>query len=183
MHVLRRSCRCRTAVIGVAFTTFVGCSGSGAASSARQADDDSARVIPAAQSPRTGLARARDDTNTLVVYKSATCGCCKNWVEHMRHAGFTVVVHDTDDVQPVKDESGVPTALRSCHTALVGKYVIEGHVPAPDVRRLLRERPAVAGLAVPGMPAGSPGMEAATSERYDVMTFGGPGAQRVYASH
>ena len=183
MHALHRSCPRRAAVIGVALTTLVGCSGSGAASSAQRADTDSARVIPAAQSPRTELARASDDTNTLVVYKSATCGCCKNWVEHMRQAGFTVVVHDTDDVQPVKDESGVPAALRSCHTAFVGKYVIEGHVPAPDVRRLLREHLAVAGLAVPGMPAGSPGMESATSERYDVMTFGGPGAQKVYASH
>jgi hypothetical protein len=183
MHAPHRSCPRRAAVIGVALTTLVGCSGSGAASSAQHADTDSARVIPAAQSPRTELARASDDTNTLVVYKSPTCGCCTNWVEHMRQAGFTVVVHDTDEVQSVKDESGVPTALRGCHTALVGKYVIEGHVPASDVRRLLREHPAVAGLAVPGMPAGSPGMESATSERYEVMTFGGPGAQKVYASH
>ena len=101
----------------------------------------------------------------------------------MQQAGFTVVVHDMDDVQPVKDESGVPAALRSCHTAVIGRYVIEGHVPASDVRRLLRERPAVAGLAVPGMPAGSPGMESAERERYDVVTFGGSGAQRIYASH
>jgi hypothetical protein len=101
----------------------------------------------------------------------------------MRQAGFTVVVHDMDDTRPVKDESGVPDALRGCHTAIVGKYVIEGHVPASDVRRLLREQPAVAGLAVPGMPAGSPGMESATAERYDVMTFGGAGAPKVYARH
>ena len=101
----------------------------------------------------------------------------------MQQAGFTVVVHDMDDVQTVKDASGVPAAFRACHTAVIGKYVIEGHVPASDVRRLLREHPAVAGLAVPGMPAGSPGMESATAERYDVVTFGGPGAQRVYASH
>ena len=129
------------------------------------------------------LARASGDTNALVVYKSASCGCCRNWVEHMQKAGFTVVVHDVDDVQPMKDASGVPAALRSCHTAVAGTYVIEGHVPASDIRRLLHERPAIAGLAVPGMPAGSPGMEGTPGERYDVMTFGGSGAQRIYASH
>ena len=173
----------RAAAIGLAATTLAACSGSGAASSARNADADSARVIPAAPPPQIELARTSGDTNTLVVYKSASCGCCRNWVEHMQQAGFTVVVHDMDDVQTVKDASGVPAAFRACHTAVIGKYVIEGHVPASDVRRLLREHPAVAGLAVPGMPAGSPGMESATAERYDVVTFGGPGAQRVYASH
>ena len=174
--------RPHVAAIVLAVTTLAGCSGSGAAASASHADSDSGRVIPA-PSPGTELARTSSDTNTLVVYKSASCGCCKSWVEHMRQAGFTVVVHDTDDVAPVKDASGVPAALRACHTAVIGKYVIEGHVPAADVRRLLREHPAVAGLAVPGMPAGSPGMESSSAEHYDVVTFGGPGAQRVYASH
>jgi hypothetical protein len=183
MHVRLRFHPRRAAAIGLAVTALAACSGSGAASSARDGDADSARVIPAAPPPQTALARTGDDTNTLVVYKSASCGCCRNWVEHMQQAGFTVVVHDMDDVQTVKDASGVPAALRGCHTAVIGKYVIEGHVPASDVRRLLREHPAVAGLAVPGMPAGSPGMESATAERYDVVTFGGPGAQRVYASH
>lgn len=183
MHVCRRLDPRRVAAIALALTTVAGCSGSGAASSANRTDADSARVIPAAPSPRTEIARTSGDTNTLVVYKSASCGCCRNWVEHMQQAGFTVVVHDMDDIQTVKDESGVPAALRACHTALVGKYIIEGHVPASDVRRLLRERPAVAGVAVPGMPAGSPGMESGAAERYDVVTFGGPNAQRVYASH
>jgi hypothetical protein len=173
----------RIPALGACLVAASACSGSGA--SARQDDTTSSRVIPAAaalQTPTTP-AIAVDDTNRLVVYKSPTCGCCRSWVEHMQRAGFTVVVHDTDDVQPVKDESRVPVALRSCHTAIVGRYVIEGHVPAADVRRLLRERPAVAGLAVPGMPAGSPGMEGGVSEPYDVMTFGGSSPQRVFARH
>jgi hypothetical protein len=131
-----------------------------------------------------GLADAGTrDTNTIVVYKSPTCGCCTKWVEHLQRDGFHVEVHDTEDVETVKDGSGVPAGLRSCHTAIAGRYVIEGHVPASDIRRLLRQGPAIAGLAVPGMPVGSPGMEGARSERYDVVTFGGPGASRVFASH
>ena len=162
---------------------LLACSGGSAARDASA--DDSSRVVPAAPVTRPSAVTATSaaDTNTLVVYKSASCGCCKSWVQHMERAGFTVVVHDTEELQGVKDESGVPNELRSCHTARIGSYVIEGHVPATDVRRLLRERPAVAGLAVPGMPSGSPGMEGGTSERYDVMTFGGPGAQRVFAQH
>lgn len=130
--------------------------------------------------PATAVA---SDTNTLVVYKSPTCGCCAKWVEHMQQAGFTVVVHDTDDLAPVKASAGVPSSLEACHTARIGGYVIEGHVPATDVRRLLRERPAVAGIAVPGMPSGSPGMEASVSEHYRVVSFSGSTAPRTFASH
>ena len=129
---------------------------------------------------RPALAAA---SGTVVVYKSATCRCCANWVDHMREGGFTVVVHDAADVDQTKRQRGVPSPLASCHTAVVGPYVLEGHVPAEDVRRLLRERPAVAGLAVPGMPAGSPGMEGVTRERYDVLAFDSAGASATYASH
>jgi hypothetical protein len=119
----------------------------------------------------------------VTVYKSPTCGCCKAWVEHLQQAGYRVEVHDTADVQPVKNALGVPGALASCHTAHVGGYAIEGHVPADVIARLLREHPSdVAGLAVPGMPAGSPGMEGMGTEPYDVVAFTKSGATRVYAS-
>ena len=98
----------------------------------------------------------------------------------MRAAGFPVTVHDVDDVEPVKTRLGVPARLQSCHTALVGGYALEGHVPADSVLRLLRERPAAVGLAVPGMPQGSPGMETGVKEPYDVVLFGGAGGDSVF---
>ena len=121
--------------------------------------------------------------SVLVVYKTPTCGCCKGWVAKMREAGFAVEVHDLPDLTTVKREAGVPEELQACHTARIGGYVVEGHVPAADIRRLLAERPAVKGIATPGMPMGSPGMEGAYNDRYDVMTFGGAGKSTVYASH
>jgi len=117
------------------------------------------------------------------VWKSPSCGCCTGWVEHMRTAGFAVTVHDVDDVQPMKDASGVPGQLASCHTAKVGGYVVEGHVPASDIRRLLSEKPKARGLSVPGMPADAPGMDMATGQPYEVVLFGGDGGDRVYARH
>lgn len=119
----------------------------------------------------------------MVVYKSPTCGCCERWVEHMRASGFQVVVHDTADVAPVKARAGVTAALASCHTAFVDGYAIEGHVPAADVRRLLRERPNVAGLAAPGMPNGSPGMEGMGHDAFDVLAFTRDGGSTVFAAH
>jgi hypothetical protein len=119
----------------------------------------------------------------LVVYKSPTCGCCESWVEHMRDAGFEVEIHDVDDVNPVKSEHGVDRRLAACHTAIIDGYVIEGHVPAQDVVQLLAERPAVLGLAVPGMPAGSPGMELpnpAQHQDYQVLAFDGRGRTAVF---
>ena len=118
---------------------------------------------------------------TMTVFKSPTCGCCKSWVDHARKHGFKVIARDIADVAPTKKAHGVPDKLHSCHTALVGGYVIEGHVPADLVRKLLKERPKVAGLAVPGMPMGSPGMEGAFSERYDVLAFDKKGKTTVYA--
>ena len=122
-------------------------------------------------------------TPTLVVYKTPTCGCCKGWVKEMENAGFKVEVHDLDDLSSIKHAAGVPDALQACHTARIGGYVVEGHVPAADIRRLLAERPDVAGIATPGMPMGSPGMEGAYKDHYDVMTFDGSGRSTVFASH
>jgi hypothetical protein len=118
----------------------------------------------------------------IVVYKSPTCGCCKKWVQHMRENGFDVKVHEQYNGTPVKEELGVPRQLRSCHTARVGGYVIEGHVPADLVKKLLEEKPEVAGLAVPGMPMGSPGMEGFRKDPYDVVSFTTGGRTAVYAS-
>lgn len=175
-----RICLLRT-VAAVAIVGVIACSPSGQSDSARLSD--SSRVVPAHDVATPSSVPATRDTATLVVYKSPTCGCCAKWVSHMEAAGFRVVVHDTEDMDAVKSASDVPLALRACHTAVIGRYVIEGHVPADDIRRLLRDRPDVAGLAVPGMPGGSPGMEGAGTERYDVVTFGGPKGQRVFASH
>jgi len=106
------------------------------------------------------------------VSRSPSCGCCGDWITHMRAAGFTVNDRLIDDLAPLKAQLGVPADLQSCHTAVVDGYAIEGHVPAEDVRRLLRERPAAAGLAVPGMPLGSPGMEVGgQADSYEVILF------------
>lgn len=126
---------------------------------------------------------ARGETRQVTMYKSPTCGCCNEWAEHLRRNGFSVEAHDVADVAPVKAENGIPPQLASCHTAFVEGYVIEGHVPASDVRRLLAERPAVAGLAVPGMPVGSPGMEGPNPQRYEVLSFDANGRTAVFSSH
>ena len=120
----------------------------------------------------------------VTVYKSPTCGCCNKWVEHLQANGFTVKAQNVADVMPYKSANGVPLALGSCHTAKVDGYVIEGHVPADDIKRLLKERPKVLGLSVPGMPIGSPGMEqGAHKEKYDVLSFDKTGQTSVYARH
>ena len=123
--------------------------------------------------------RAR--ANEIVVYKALECSCCEEWAKHMRGEGFRVTVHQLADVAPLKKKYGVPTSMYSCHTGLVRGYVIEGHVPADLVRRLLAEQPAVVGLAVPGMPAGSPGMEGVQKDRYEVLAFTRSGERSVYA--
>ena len=114
----------------------------------------------------------------VTVYKSPTCGCCDAWVDHLRERGFSVVVKEQDDLAPVKALLGVPYELQSCHTATVGGYVIEGHVPAGDIRSLLAEQPRGIGLAVPGMPVGSPGMEQGDErERFRVLLFNAQGVE------
>lgn len=109
----------------------------------------------------------------LKVWKDPNCGCCTGWIQHLRHNGFIVEAIETSDMQTVKRAKGVPSELASCHTAEVGPYTIEGHVPAHAIERLLRERPSIAGLAVPGMPIGSPGMEGGKPEEYSVIGFQG----------
>lgn len=120
----------------------------------------------------------------VIVYKDPDCGCCGKWADHMRAAGFRVREVRSLDMAGVKREAGVPPALGSCHTAKVGGYVVEGHVPATDVKRLLAERPGVAGISAPGMPPGSPGMEGPyPSDRYEVVSFGTDGRTQVFANH
>jgi len=129
---------------------------------------------------------AQRPATTVEVYKTPTCGCCSKWVEHVRQAGFEVRVTDLDDnaLDQLKTKHAVPRTAQSCHTALVGGYVVEGHVPATDVRRLLKERPAVLGIAVAGMPIGSPGMEVAGTppQTYNVISFDKAGSVRVFST-
>lgn len=117
------------------------------------------------------------------VFKSASCGCCGAWVEHMRRNGFQVIAHDVGDVPAERKKLGMPDRLGSCHSAKVGGYVIEGHVPAADIRRLLKEKPKALGLAVPSMPPGSPGMEGPRAIPYDTLLVARDGTTRVFASH
>ena len=133
----------------------------------------------------TGVRVAAQKGPAVQVYKDPTCGCCSLWVEHLRKAGFSATVSDVEDIDAIKTKHGVPRHARSCHTAIVGGYVIEGHVPATDVQRLLKERPAVAGIGVAGMPIGSPGMEVASvkPQPYDVLAFTKAGEVTVFASH
>ena len=131
---------------------------------------------------RAALASAR--ATRLTVYKSPTCGCCANWVAYMQKHGFAVDAHDVaeDMLEQVKTTAGLPSALRSCHIALAGGYAFEGHVPADLVKKVLTTKPKLAGLAVPGMPAGSPGMEmGGRSDPYDVMAFDRAGKSWVFA--
>ena len=117
------------------------------------------------------------------VYKSPYCGCCEKWIAHLRQAGFTVRSHDVGDVPAARQRLGMPERLGSCHTAKVAGYVVEGHVPAADIQRLLKEKPQAIGLAVPSMPPGSPGMESAKPVPYDTLLVGTDGSTRVFAKH
>jgi hypothetical protein len=146
----------------------------------------SVATVPAS-APAVAVAesRAESDAPVITVYKSPSCGCCKNWVEHVKAAGFTVEVHDLDNLSDIKADAGVPANSRSCHTAIVGGYALEGHVPAATIQRLLKEKPAIAGLAVPGMPVGSPGMEVPgqPADKYDIVAFKADGSTSVYETH
>jgi hypothetical protein len=128
------------------------------------------------------LAPSPAQSPKIVVNRDPTCGCCSGWVEHLRKSGFAAEVVESTDMNRVKTRLGVPQALAACHTAEIEGYVIEGHVPASAIRRLLAEKPRAKGLAVPGMPAGSPGMEVdgAAPETYSVILFG-PSGQRTFA--
>ena len=129
---------------------------------------------------------ATSNATAVEVWKDPSCGCCQDWIEHMQANGFTVAVHDTGNTA-VRARLGLAARYGSCHTALVGGYVLEGHVHADDVRRLLREKPEALGLAVPGMPVGSPGMDGAVyggrRDRYDTLLVLRDGTSRVFRSH
>jgi hypothetical protein len=123
---------------------------------------------------------------SIEVWKSATCKCCINWVKHLEANGFVVTVNAADPsmLDRIKRQSGIGQEIASCHTAKIGPYVIEGHVPAPDIKRLMAEQPDALGLTVPGMPVGSPGMEqGAETEPYDVLLINKDGTTKVFASH
>jgi len=128
-------------------------------------------------------AKATPVKTPIVVYKTPTCGCCAKWVEHMEANGFKATVFNMPETSAERTRRGVPANLGSCHTAAVGRYAIEGHVPAADVKRLLREKPEIVGLSAPGMPAASPGMDVPGSPSYDVVTFDKQGRTAVYATH
>lgn len=142
-----------------------------------------ASEAPAGDAQPSPVASARADAPlpAILVYKTASCGCCNGWVEHLRAAGFEVDARDVTDLMSIKRDAGVPVDMSSCHTALVDGYVVEGHVPADVVMRLLDERPEVAGIAVPGMPVGSPGMEGPGARPYSVQSFDRQGSREVFA--
>lgn len=129
------------------------------------------------------LATAAHAAETIEVWKDPNCGCCTGWVDHLKAAGFAVRVNNVADLDAARRKNGVPPSLAACHTARVGGYAIEGHVPASDIERLLRQKPKATGLAVPGMPAGSPGMEAATDKPYDTVLFEANGSARPWQRH
>jgi hypothetical protein len=148
-------------------------------------------VVIAATVAASAPSVAHETSRTAVeitVFKSPTCGCCSKWVDHLRkHAegtAFTVIAKDTSDMTGVKTTAGVPEKVHSCHTAFVGGYVVEGHVPAEDILRMLKEKPRVAGIAAPGMPVGSPGMEVGSrQDAYDVVAFKRDGSTSLFAKH
>lgn len=142
-------------------------------------------VIGVSAGATAACAQTARPSSDLAVYKSPTCGCCGAWVEHMTGAGFRARVFEVADPGAVRRAQGIPEPLASCHTAVIGGYVLEGHVPAEDVRRLLEERPDALGLAVPAMPLGSPGMETPDGRRelYDTLLILKGGGTRIFARH
>jgi len=137
--------------------------------------------VVVASAPSVVSATSVPSSTPIKVYKTPQCGCCKQWVAHLEEAGFKVEVVDMPDLSAVKTKYGVKPELQACHTAVVGNYTIEGHVPADLIVKMLNEKPAIAGLAVPGMPSGSPGMEGGMKESYDVLSFDKTGHTSVYA--
>ena len=155
------------------------------ASAAATPRNAEAPPTPAADTRTTAASQRTALLPRMVVHKSPSCGCCGLWVEHMRTAGFDVEVRESENVTPVKERVGVPLGKGSCHTAEVGGYFVEGHVPADDVKRLLAQKPDAMGLVLPGMPAGSPGMETpdGRTQAYTVELVGHDGSTRAFAQH
>ena len=150
----------------------------GCSSDGRPSSGDTMAAVNVSATPRRA-----DSAIAVTVYKSPTCMCCNAWVDHLKENGFVVTAVDTTDVDAVKQRLGVAPQHAACHTATVGGYVVEGHVPAADIRRLLAEKPAITGLAVPGMPVGSPGMEGAYRQAYEVLAFTRGKGTNVFARH
>ncbi len=130
-----------------------------------------------------GASAAMAQATVVEVFKSPYCGCCGKWVEHLQQNGFKVNAHDVEDVPAVRQKLGMPDRLGSCHTAKIGGYVVEGHVPATDIQRLLKEKPKALGLSVPSMPPGSPGMESSKPIPYQTLLVHSDGSTRVFAQH
>lgn len=142
------------------------------------------RAFPLLLALLVGAGSAWAQSATQVeVFKSPYCGCCEKWIEHMQKNGFKVNAHNVNDVPAARKSLGMPDRVGSCHTAKVGGYLIEGHVPAADTQRLLKEKPKAVGLAAPGMPQGSPGMETATAVPYETLLVQADGSTTIFAKH
>lgn len=137
-------------------------------------------ALAAIMLPSVAAHAAKAAAPVIEVYKSATCGCCHEWVAHLRANGFTVKAYDVANPSDYREKFGIPKELGSCHTGIVAGYALEGHVPAAEIKRLLAERPKAKGLAVPGMPLGSPGMEGPRKDSYDVLLVQADGRHKVY---
>jgi len=159
-------------MIGLAVLGMAGCSNS----------SDSGKAAAKATSVPTSASATPQIKPEVVMYKPPTCDCCTGWAEHLRQDGFTVVINKREDMEAIKTKFGVTKKLASCHTAIVDGYVIEGHVPAADVDRLLKERPDIVGLTAPGMPMKSPGMQAVglQPQGYTVLAFDKDGNTTVF---
>ena len=130
-----------------------------------------------------GSYAGQPSAQTVAVYKSPTCGCCTGWVDYLRDNDFEVEIFDIQNLDAIKEEHGVEPHLQSCHTALVDGYIVEGHVPVNDIRRLLEEKPDIKGLSAPGMPALSPGMASLTPKNYSVLSFDKNGKVEVFSKY
>ena len=168
----------RIAIVAVGMSALSGCEKDAPPANRATGTAASASASPA---PATASLASNTALVPIKVYKDPNCGCCKEWVKHLEANGFKVETMDMPDLSLLKQKYGVKPEMQACHTAIVGGYVVEGHVPADVIMKMLKEKPAIAGLAVPGMPQGSPGMEGATKERYNVLTFDRAGRTTVYA--
>ena len=171
----------RAALIVVAVTGLVGCSKE--PPDQRGPQNLTIAAVPVGTRDANGalVASNKGELIPIKVYKDPNCGCCKEWVKHLEANGFKVETMDMPDLSLLKEKYAVKPELQACHTAIVGGYVVEGHVPADVIKQMLKEKPAIAGLAVPGMPQGSPGMEGGAKEKYNVLTFDRVGRTTVYA--
>lgn len=183
-HRSRRREKATIAALALA-VVMTGCAKDEAQSAVATQNPQSAAQIQVASSSisadSASQPRSAASPYTVKVYKEPGCECCDNWVQHLKEHGFTVETMEMPDRSMLKQKYAMGPELESCHTAVVGNYAIEGHVPADLIQKLLKEKPAIAGLAVPGMPTGSPGMEGSPKERYDVLTFDRAGRTTVYA--